>query len=141
MTMIYWVAATASALLLNAEPQSAPPATECSVAGFTPNPIEHVVNYRRDAIEVRSVQGTLTSVGGRRPIDVSVRFEIRGPGSSGNVRRAVADREGRFTMDNVPPGSYCFRASAIGWQSVVGRITVAPTGPRRTIELTLLLGV
>lgn len=114
----------------------------CGVEGFRPNPIEHFVNAVEIPIYVDKVRGTLRSEAGAWPKGAEVRFEIRGPGEATRVWGARADKEGRFVIRDVPPGTYCFRAMAVGWQSVVGRLVVGQdNGNRQAIALTLLLGV
>jgi hypothetical protein len=114
----------------------------CGLEGFTPNPAEHLVNVIESPIHVGKVRGTLRSEAGAWPDDVEVRFEIRGPGQATRVWGTRAEKDGRFVIRNVPPGTYCFRAMAIGWQSVVGRLVVGPgDGDRQAIALTLPLGV
>lgn len=122
--------------------QSLSQPSRCGLEGFTPNPIEHIVDDVEAPIHVREVRGTVRSAGGAWPRDVEVLFEIRGPGEATRVWSARADEQGRFVIRDVPVGDYCFRAMSVGWQSVVGRVVVGPGAPKgHAISLTLRLGV
>ena len=50
--------------------------------------------------------------------------ELRGPDSSDEVR-TVATRNGVFDFGRLPNGTYTFKATALGWRSVVKTITVS----------------
>ena len=122
--------------------QSVSQPSRCGLDGFTPNPLEHIVDDVGAPIHVSRVRGTIRSAGGAWPRDIEVLFEIRGPGEATRVWSARADEQGRFVIRDVPAGTYCFRAMAVGWQSVVGRIVVAQGAPNnQAISLTLRLGV
>ncbi len=55
---------------------------------------------------------------------------------AGTTIRAVTDREGRFHIANVPPGSVTLRAKFIGYRVAVQSIT-ATAGQATTVELQL----
>jgi hypothetical protein len=90
-------------------------------------------------LEVRQVRGRVVSAVGPWPRDVRALFELRQT-AGGAVRRVEADSEGRFKVDGVRPGEYCFAASAIGWDPVIGNVLVNKTASAKArIELVLPL--
>ena len=122
--------------------QSVNQPARCGLDGFTPNPIEHIVDDVDAPIHVSQVRGSIRSAGGAWPRDVEVLFEIRGPGEATRIWSARADEQGRFVIRDVPAGTYCFRAMAVGWQSVVGRVVVGQGAPpNQMVSLTLRPGV
>ena len=65
-------------------------------------------------------------------------FEIRGPGTS----ERISGHDGRFNIAHVPEGTYSFKATKDGFQSVVGTLIVSKKVNRqKTIEIGLPLGV
>jgi hypothetical protein len=113
----------------------------CPLDRFSPNPSEHVVSEIPSPLRVRRVQGTIRSAVGEWPKGTTVRFEVLEPTVRGKLWKGVAKRSGRFSISSVPDGEYCFRAMAIGWQSVVGRVVVSSDRPGKEIDLTLDLGI
>jgi hypothetical protein len=88
---------------------------------------------------VRVIQGVIRDPGGS-PLPETV-FEIR-EDSSGKAWRAVADKHGRFRIPGISRGTFTFKATRNGFQSVTGKIRVSAKARRgRIIELILPLGV
>src|SRR6476469_3213218 len=52
------------------------------------------------------------------------------------IRTTTTDRNGAFTFDNVPQGSYELRTSLAGFMRATNAITIAP-GPQPPLRLTL----
>src|SRR5690349_3848797 len=86
--------------------------------GFTKSPTEGIISRVERPFVVQKVEGImLRSVGDRSPLD-DVVFEIKGPGKSQKIRSAKTDADGRFSVKDVPPGKYIFKATASGFQSL-----------------------
>jgi TonB-dependent starch-binding outer membrane protein SusC len=66
-----------------------------------------------------TIQGTVTDARSMRPI-AGAQARI-----SGTQRGAMADADGRFTIANVPPGSYVVRINMIGYRQVDQEVTVS----------------
>jgi len=54
----------------------------------------------------------------------NVLFEIQGPSTGKKIRRATTDEHGRFKIGHVPAGTYKFKATLDGFQSVMGTMCV-----------------
>jgi hypothetical protein len=127
-------------LLASSAATHAGAADVCTITAFAPQPAEGIVDVRTEPLLVREVAGILRSKAGPWPGEAIVRFELVPQGKSGPFQAIRADQQGRFAI-RARPGRYCFRASAIGWQSIIGPIVVSPTAAPKPIELTLELGV
>lgn len=109
--------------------------------GFTKSPTEHIIAEIDDAFEVRSVQGTIVFKGKDDELK-GVVFEIRGPGGLERIRAARTDSNGRFKIRRVPEGTYTFKATLDGFQSVVGTLVVSKKADRQeTIKIEMPIGV
>ena len=115
----------------------------CGIEGFTESPSEHMVVELEQPFRVRSVEGTITSQGGDWPEGIFVLLELRSAdGGAGALKQAKTDAWGAFKIPDVPPGEYCFKATAEGWQSAVGVIVVSATAdPTSKVSFEMLLGV
>ena len=111
------------------------------LAGFVISPMEHIIVEKEDPIVSRDVRGILRSAGGEWPENIEIVFEIRGPSPKATVRSVLADPRGRFHVSGVPVGNYVFKATANGWQSIVGTIVVSKTAKANEVELVMPLGV
>ena len=123
-----------------AKGSNVPEPPSCGINGFTRAPNEHIVVELGKTLRVRSVGGVITSQGGNWPEGTFVVFELRPTDGAGKVRRVTADSQGAFHVPGVPAGAYCFKATADGWQTVVGAIVVthaADRGARVTFEMRL----
>jgi Carboxypeptidase regulatory-like domain len=110
-------------------------------AGFAKSPMEHIIVEMKDPIVLREVQGVLRSAGGEWPENVEIVFEIRAQTPRSAVRTVLTDPRGRFHLNNVPVGSYMFKATANGWQSVVGTIIVSKNAKANQVDLLMPVGV
>jgi carboxypeptidase family protein len=107
--------------------------------GFRKSPDEHIIVELEQPFRVRGIHGVIRDPSGSPLPDAA--FEIRDD-SSGKVWGASADKHGRFWILGIPRGTYRFKATLRGFQSVTGIITVSARARRKsTIELILPLGV
>jgi hypothetical protein len=114
--------------------------TQGNLAGFTKSPTEHIIVEIREPFVVRSVRGTISFEGREDPL-AQVLFEMRGLHDE-KVRAAVCDQSGRFRIHSVPAGTYQFKATRNGFQSVVGTIIVTKHAPKDSaLKLTMRVGV
>ncbi len=112
------------------------------ISDFTKSPTEHIINYVPKPFVVRSVEGTIRLEAGRQKTIAGVLFEIQGPGSDRKITSAQTNKRGRFKIAGVRPGTYAFKATLNGFQSVVGRIIVSDAAPEaREIRVTLKVGM
>lgn len=114
-----------------------------TVGDFTKSPTEHIINQIEQPFVVRSVQGTVSrQTGGPVEPLANVLFEIEGPGTDRKIRHAKTDENGRFKMGHVPVGTYKFKATLNGFQSVMGTITVSKEAPKTDkIKIAMAIGV
>ena len=115
--------------------------TEGRFAGFAISPTEHIIEEVEPPLVVRKVAGILRSQGGEWPKSCEILFEIRGLSPATAVKGVLADSRGRFSLRGMSPGTYVFKATANGWQSVVGTLIVSESAKDKEIDLTLRLGV
>jgi carboxypeptidase family protein len=112
-----------------------------SIKDFTKSPTEHIINRIYEPFVVRSVYGIITSPGVREPFP-GVLFEIQGPGVDKTVRKSITDKNGQFRIRHLPAGTYHFKATRDGFQSVVGTITVSKKADKNgTVKIEMRLGV
>ncbi|HET6179362.1 MAG TPA: carboxypeptidase-like regulatory domain-containing protein [Candidatus Sulfotelmatobacter sp.] len=121
----WWIAGLflVCAPLLGAQASAAPDLT-----GFTRSSTERMVNPNihpiAEPFQVSSVSGTISAE--RSGVALAeVLFEIRGPGTEKKIRRGRTDKHGHFKISHVPQGTYLFKATLDGFQSVVGTIVVS----------------
>jgi hypothetical protein len=118
------------------------PGYVCGIEGFTLSPVEHIVNEIKEPIIVRAVKGRLTNKQGGWPQDMPwpILFEVRRMGETAIIQTR-ADGEGNFDIPSVQEGIYCFKATAPGWQSVMGIIIVKKkASPRNSIRIVMEIG-
>ena len=112
--------------------------------GFTKSPTEHIVITLEVPITVYAVQGTVlldNHDDQEEPIG-DVIFELRGPGTSECIRATRSKENGRFKITRVPFGSYIFKATKDGYQSVVGTLILSKEADRRNrVTIKLPVGV
>lgn len=107
--------------------------------GFAEAHPEHIIVELREPIVVRDVRGEMSDRDGNP--EKGAIFEIRLQSSS-QIRRAKTDKKGQFRIRHAPAGTYDFKATLDGFQSVVGTVIVSATAdPKAKIKLTLNLGV
>ena len=108
--------------------------------GFTRSSDEHIINENEEKITVVSVQGVILDPS-LAPLRDAI-FEIRGPGKLEHIRGVKTDKSERFSMRNVPNGTYMYKATMDGFQSEVGTIIVSKDANRRNrISVNLHVGV
>jgi len=103
---------------------------------------DHMIVELQDEFHVRTIGGRVRSAVGDWPEEVVPAMEIRPVRRSdaASTTAAVVSPDGVFEIRNVPPGKYCFRTMALGWQTVIGTILVDPKAPherRLLIEMPL----
>jgi hypothetical protein len=120
-------------------PQAIP---QSQIGDFTRSPYEHIINEIDQPFVVRSVVGFITMLrGDERPIS-GVLFEIQGPGTARKIRRCKTDERGKFKIGHVPEGTYRFKATLSGSQSVMGNIIVSKkAGKNKEIKIAMPVGV
>lgn len=109
---------------------------------FKQSPTEHIIVTIDEPFQVRSVRGTITeAVGDLSPLP-DVTFEVRGPGTNWKVKGSVTNEHGQFKIDNIPEGTYEFKATLNGFQSIEGEIALSKRAPRQNrVNIEMKLGV
>lgn len=113
------------------------------VGDFTKSPTEHIINRIKRPFFVQSVKGLISrqTTGPTEPLQ-DVLFEIQGPDHDRKIRRTKTDENGRFKIGHVPAGTYRFKATLNGFQSVMGIITVSKKASQNhEIKITMSIGV
>ena len=114
----------------------------CGLKGFTESKAEHIINQIREPFVVCEIRGTISNDQAGWQKGSLVLFEIRGIGKNLKVKHTHTDEYGNFAMKNIPPGRYCFKATVLGWQSVMGVIFVdKKANPRNQVVFKMPLGV
>ena len=110
---------------------------------FTKSPTEHIINRIEQPFVVQWIKGSISlQAGGPTESLANVLFEIQGPGVDRKIRHATTDDSGHFKIGHVPAGSYRFKATLNGFQSVVGTITVSKEAPNANeIKIVMSVGV
>jgi carboxypeptidase family protein len=107
--------------------------------GFRMAHPESTIVELEQPFRVRAVRGVVRDPSGSPLPDTA--FEIRDD-SSGKVWGAVTDKHGHFTISAVSHGTFSFKATRDGFQSVIGKITVSARASRKSrIRLILPLGI
>lgn len=118
------------------------PQEKATVGDFTKSPTEHIINQIEQPFVVRSVAGVISRKQGDRGPLPDVLFEIQGPGTDRKIRRSRTDEHGRFRIRHVPGGTYKFKATLNGFQSMMGTITVSKKAPKTDeIKIAMPVGV
>ena len=108
---------------------------------FTRARDEHIIVEIERPFRVRSVSGIVVLKGEAIPIAKTL-LEIQGAGRNQKIRRTVSDESGRFRFRRVSPGTYRFKATLNGMQSVMGTIVVVRNGETdQEIRIEMLYGV
>src|SRR5580704_16520049 len=103
---------------------------KATVGDFTKSPTEHIINRIEQPFVVRSVKGIISrQTGGPTEPLANVLFEIQGPDADRKIRRVTTDDTGHFKIGHLPAGTYKFKATLNGFQSVMGTITVSKEAP------------
>ncbi len=108
--------------------------------GFTKSPTEHIINRYEGVIEARQFEGSVTDPTGAPMVGVIV--EVRGPDSSERIKAAVTDERGHFKIGRLRNGTYAFKATCNGFQSVVGKLRIdSGTAKNGSAKIILHVGV
>lgn len=128
------------ATVLPAAAQSQLRFTEGEFAGFTKSSTEHIVVRLDQPITVRSARGRIVSKADGTELADAI-FEVRVPGTD-RVVGCKADAHGRFKLPRLQPGTYAFKATKDGFQSVVGTLVISKAAKRdASILIIMELGV
>jgi hypothetical protein len=116
---------------------------KATVGDFTKSPTEHIINQIEQPFVVRSAKGIVSrQTGGPTEVLANVLLEIQGPGTDRKIRRATSDEKGRFNLGHVPVGTYKFKATLNGFQSVMGTITISKKAAKTDeIKIAMSIGV
>jgi hypothetical protein len=108
--------------------------------GFTKSPTEHIINRYEGIVAARTFEGSVFDPTGA-PMPGAL-VEVRGPGTSERIKGTVADKRGQFKIGRLNNGTYAFKITYNGFQSVVGRLQIDSAAERKApIKITLQLGV
>src|SRR5947209_4276974 len=92
-----------------------------SLKGFTKSPTEHIIDEPSKPFTLRAVRGIVLDPSGAEMDGVVV--EVRD--AAGTIRGTKTNRKGAFKLGGVPKGTYKFKLTMSGFQSVVGDIVVS----------------
>jgi hypothetical protein len=110
--------------------------------GFVKSPTEGLLLEIDVPITVKSVRGAIVFMDNHDSGLKGALFEIRGPGTSEQIRSAVSDAKGRFAIPHVPEGTYAFKATKYAYLSVVGTVVVSKKAdPQKRILIVMPPGV
>ena len=111
------------------------------IKDFTRSPTEHIINRIDDPFVVRSVSGVVTLHHQAEPL-AGVLLEIEGQGTDKRLRKSISDESGRFHIRGVPSGTYYFKATRNGFQSVIGTLIVSRKAPKGSaVKIEMHVGV
>jgi Carboxypeptidase regulatory-like domain len=89
--------------------------------GFTESPTEHIIDELDKPFTLRAVRGVVLDASGAEMDGVVV--EIRD--EAGRIRGTKTNRNGTFKLSGVPKGTYKFKVTMNGFQSVVGNLIIS----------------
>jgi hypothetical protein len=111
----------------------------CAAGGFPALEGEHVVAYRGDNYRVAAMRGAILPDGENTwPENWNVALWVRSLRDAGNVTRVDLGRDGRFAL-SLPPGQYCVKASALGYEPAVVKVTVGNDSNAHEFTMALQL--
>jgi hypothetical protein len=106
--------------------------------GFTKSPTENIIDEPDQPFTVRAVRGLVLDPSGAERDGVVV--EIRD--EAGRIRGTKTNRKGTFKFGGVPNGTYKFKVTLDGFQSVVGDIVVSKRANKADhMKIVMKLGV
>jgi len=106
--------------------------------GFTKSPTEHIIDEPDKPFTARTVRGVVLDPSGAEMDGVVV--EIRD--EAGRIRGTKTNRKGTFKLGGVPKGTYKFKVTMNGFQSVVGNIVVSKKANKTDqVKIVMKLGV
>jgi hypothetical protein len=105
---------------------------------FTKSPTEHIIDEPDKPFTLRAVRGVVLDPS-RAEMD-GVVVEIRD--EAGRIRITKTSRKGTFKLSGVPKGTYKFKVTMNGFQSVVGDIVVSKKASKDDqMKIVMKLGV
>jgi hypothetical protein len=109
---------------------------------FTKSPTEHIIVQLDRPFVVRTVKGIISHrEGGQEPLPDAL-VEIEGPGEVRTIKHATTDKHGRFKIGHVAAGTYRFKTTLDGFQSVMGTIIVSEKAKKQAnIRFEVPVGV
>jgi hypothetical protein len=125
----------ASVVLSNAQDNS-------KLEDFTKSPTEHIIVQLDRPFVVRTVKGIISHrEGAQEPLPDAL-VEIEGPGDVRTIKHATTDKHGRFKIGHVAAGTYRFKTTLDGFQSVMGTIIVSEKAKKQAdIRIEVPVGV
>jgi hypothetical protein len=115
--------------------------TSGELKGFTRSPHEHIIDRLDDPFTVRCISGTVVFESDGRPMK-GVLVEVRGPGDGTTVVGTRTNGSGQFSMARLKDGTYTFKATLDGYQSILGQVAISKIAPpTERIRLRLKPGV
>ena len=109
---------------------------------FSKSPTEHIIVRMEEPFVVRSINGLIIREQSNKEPLTGVLFEIQGPGDERTMRQATTDEHGRFKMGRVPLGTYKFKATFNGFQSVMGTIVVSKAAAQKDeVKIEMRVGM
>lgn len=136
-TIALWVLA----LVVSASLQvvvSANPQIRDPIGDFTKSSTEHIIIEIGKPFVVRDVAGSFHHGDDRLP---GVLLEIQGPGDDKKIRSTMSDDSGRFKIKRVPQGTYRFKTTLNGFESVMGTIIVSKKAHSSSIQIKIPVGM
>lgn len=91
---------------------------------------EHTISVNQP-FETREIRGLILRSQGEDRRVPHARVELRGDATKGRVRHVVSDDHGRFRFKHLRQGSYEFKVTLDGFQSVTGTILVSKKAPKK----------
>jgi hypothetical protein len=106
--------------------------------GFTKSPTEHIIDEPDKPFTLRAVRGVVRDPSGAEMNGVVV--EIRD--QAGRIRGTETKGKGTFKLSGVPKGTYKFKVTMNGFQSVVGDIVISKKATKSDqMKIVMKLGV
>jgi hypothetical protein len=108
--------------------------------GFTIGSGEHEIIRWPQPLLLRKPEGRIVSEVRDEPLS-EVLFEVRGPGDSKQIRHTKTNENGQFNLRGLKAGRYTFKATNIGFRSVVGTLIVCKgLEAHEPVVIKMLLG-
>ena len=106
--------------------------------GFTKSPTEHIIDEPDKPFTVRDLRGVVLDPSGAEMERVVV--EIRD--ETGRIRGTKTNGKGTFKLRGVPKGTYKFKVTMNGFQSVVGDIIISKKANKTDpMKIVMKIGV
>jgi Carboxypeptidase regulatory-like domain len=121
MSFRYTLATTALAVTLSTLCPAQERIESGSLKGFTKSPTEHIIDELDKPFTVRAVKGVVLDPSSAEMDGVVVEIQD----AAGRIRGTKTSPKGTFKLGGVPEGTYRFKVTMNGFQSVVGQIVVS----------------